>query len=249
VQTVGEVPDSFAVTAEHTDRLAAQAERLSQGEVLRAIDLLAHALSTVKDGTDPRIALEVALLKAVQPASDMSVQALMFRIEQLERKLAGAPSTAPAPGPEPVAPRPQGGTSAVAAPAVVAEPEEEEQPVMVAAPELARVQELWPAVLETVRAQNGMVAALLADARPTSLADGRLTVAFPADAEFSRRKAEANADLLRGALQGLSGSSLGIVFELGREVAPEPATRVLGEEELLKRLKDEFGATEVFDEE
>src|ERR687893_1626980 len=30
VQTLGEVPDSFAVTAEHTDRLAAQAERLSQ---------------------------------------------------------------------------------------------------------------------------------------------------------------------------------------------------------------------------
>src|SRR3990170_4018034 len=41
VQTLGEVPDTFAVTAEHTDRLAGQAERLAQGEVVRAIDLLA----------------------------------------------------------------------------------------------------------------------------------------------------------------------------------------------------------------
>ena len=71
------------------DRLAAQADRLSQGEVLRAIDLIAGALSSVKDGTEPRIALEVALLKAVQPASDMSLQALMFRIEQLERGAGG----------------------------------------------------------------------------------------------------------------------------------------------------------------
>src|SRR5919199_531302 len=90
VQTLGEVPDSFAVTAEHTDRLSAQAERLAQGEVLRAIDLLAAAMSAVKDGSDPRIQLELALSKAVQPQADMSLQALLFRIEQLEARLAGA---------------------------------------------------------------------------------------------------------------------------------------------------------------
>src|SRR3954470_17063595 len=88
VQTLGEVPDTFAVTAEHTERLSAQAGRLAQGEVLRAIDLLAAGLSAVKDGSDPRIQLELALLKAVQPQSDLSIQALLFRIEQLERKLA-----------------------------------------------------------------------------------------------------------------------------------------------------------------
>src|SRR5205085_2419866 len=83
-----EVPDTFAVTAEHTDRLSAQAGRLAQGEVLRAIDLLAAGLSAVKDGSDPRIQLELALLKAVQPQSDLSIQALLFRIEQLEKQLA-----------------------------------------------------------------------------------------------------------------------------------------------------------------
>src|SRR5438309_6016429 len=52
--------------------LAAQAERLAQGEILRAIELLAAALAAVKDGSDPRIQLEVALLKAVQPQADRS---------------------------------------------------------------------------------------------------------------------------------------------------------------------------------
>jgi DNA polymerase III subunit gamma/tau len=96
VQTLGDVPDSFAVTAEQSDRVAAQADRLAQGEVLRAIDLLAAGLSAIKDGSDPRIQLELALLKAVQPQADLSLGALLFRIEQLERKLGEARGGAPA---------------------------------------------------------------------------------------------------------------------------------------------------------
>ena len=90
VQTLGEVPDSFSVTAEHTERLAAQAKRLPQGELLRAIDFLAAAIAAVKDGSEPRIQLEMALLKATQPSADLSIQALMHRIEQLESGVAAA---------------------------------------------------------------------------------------------------------------------------------------------------------------
>ena len=95
VQTLGEVPDSFAVTAEHTDRLASQAERLSQGELLRAVDLLAAAIAAVKEGSEPRLQLEVALLKATQPQADQSLGALMFRIDQLEARAATAADRCP----------------------------------------------------------------------------------------------------------------------------------------------------------
>src|SRR3954471_22358945 len=115
VQTLGEVPDSFSVTAEHTDRLASQAERLGQGEIVRAIEFLAAAISAVKEGSDPRIQLELALLKATQPQADLSLQALMYRIEQLEHRVGAAgadageapPSAGPQASaePEPVAAR------------------------------------------------------------------------------------------------------------------------------------------------
>ena len=105
VQTLGHVPDSFSVTAEQTERLADQAARLSQGEILRAIDFLASAIAAVKDGSEPRIQLEMALLKATQPQADLSLQALMFRIDQLEAGAGGgtrpAPSAAPAEPAEP----------------------------------------------------------------------------------------------------------------------------------------------------
>ncbi|HKP89210.1 MAG TPA: DNA polymerase III subunit gamma/tau [Thermoleophilaceae bacterium] len=116
VQTLGDVPDSFAVTAEQSDRVADQAGRLAQGEVLRAIDLLAAGLSAIKDGADPRIQLELALLKAVQPQSDLSLQALLFRIEQLERKLAEARGGgAAAGGGEPTAAAEQGAVAVAGA--------------------------------------------------------------------------------------------------------------------------------------
>src|SRR3954467_12388109 len=100
VQILGEVPDSFSVTAEHTDRLSAQAARLSQAQIVRAIEFLAAGIAAVRDGSEPRIQLELALLKATQPQADLSLQALMFRIEQLEGRLAGETA---APGEVPVA--------------------------------------------------------------------------------------------------------------------------------------------------
>jgi DNA polymerase-3 subunit gamma/tau len=260
VQTLGEVPDSFSVTAEHTDRLASQSEQLAQGEVLRAIDLLAAALSAVKDGSEPRIQLELALMKAVQPQSDLSLQALMFRIEQLEQKLAQAApasdaSAAPADrGGEPAArvpqpsPAPAGRSSTVAAAApAVAEPV---AAVAEAAPELGfeRVRTLWPAAVEAVRQENAMVGAALENGRPATLEGNRLTVEFPGTAAFSKKKAEANRGLLQTALRGLTGHSLDLVYENGGEEAADDVTATLSEDELLERLKQELGATEVFDD-
>src|SRR5437588_853739 len=81
---------------------------VADAELLLAIELLAAAMSAVKDGSDPRIQLELALLKAVQPQSDLSLQALVFRIEQLERRLGAGAETGdrrPETGSEPEPPR------------------------------------------------------------------------------------------------------------------------------------------------
>jgi DNA polymerase III subunit gamma/tau len=290
VQTMGEVPDSFAVTAEHTDRLAGQAERLPQREILRAIDLLAAALSAVKEGSEPRLQLEVALLKATQPQADHSLQALMHRIDRLEAALGGGypatPATAPAPAPEaappqretspepasaptpqatvaptqPPAPPPMPDSAAprqpapvpvaVASGAALAAVEEE----AVAAPpepvgeiDLAHITALWPAVADAVREQNAMVAALLGEAIASKLDGSRLTVAFPADAAFSKKKAEANRELVTNALRSLTGHSLAVAFELGEERADQGPT-TLTAEELAERLMRDFDAEEVFED-
>jgi DNA polymerase-3 subunit gamma/tau len=251
VQTLGEVPDSFSVTAEHTDRLAQQAERLSQGEILRAIDFLAAAIAAVKDGSEPRIQLEMALLKATQPQADLSLQALMFRIEQLEARLGGAPAEqpadTPAPAPAPAGSAPQRSGRGPSA-AVAVEIEEEVAPQAVGTIELEQIQTVWPAVAEAVCEENQMIGAALGAARPVAIESGRLTVAFPMDASFVKKKAEANREMVQRALRGLTGQSLTVVYELRDDATPgEPA--LLGEEELIERLRAEFAAEEIFDEE
>ena len=236
VQTLGEVPDSFSVTAEHTDRLAEQAERLSQGEILRAIDFLAAAIAAVKDGSEPRIQLEMALLKATQPQADLSLQALMFRIDQLER--ATGVEAAPAETPPVAAPRPAPkGSAAVAI-----------QPQAVESIELGQIVSLWPAVAEAVAEENGMLSAALSAATPTALEADRLTIAFPSDAAFVKKKAEQGRELVAGAVRGLTGHAVSLNFELSDAVRPPAGAATLDHEQLIERLRAEFGAEEVFEE-
>ncbi|HYN91111.1 MAG TPA: DNA polymerase III subunit gamma/tau, partial [Thermoleophilaceae bacterium] len=219
VQTLGHVPDSFSVTADQTDRLSAQAGRISQGEILRTIDFLAAAIAAVKDGSEPRIQLEMALLKATQPQADLSLQALMFRIDQLERAAGLAPAPPPAP------PRVQRQAPKGAA-AVAVEPSPEQSPQPVGAVELEQIVALWPAIADAVGEANGMLGAALSAATPLALAADRLTIAFPADAAFVKKKAEQGRDVVASAVRGMTGHSLALAFELSDEALPAagPAT-------------------------
>ena len=249
VQTLGHVPDSFSVTAEQTDRLSAQADRISQAEILRAIDFLAAAIAAVKDGSEPRIQLEMALLKATQPQADLSLQALMFRIDQLEAALGKADSPAastPAPRERPAPNAASAATpaSAAAAPA----PQAESSPQPVGAIELGQIVSLWPAVAQAVGEENGMLSAALSAATPTALEADRLTIAFPSDAAFVKKKAEQGREIVAGAVRGMTGQALSLNFELSDAVAPPAGPATLDHDELIERLRAEFDAEEVFED-
>jgi DNA polymerase-3 subunit gamma/tau len=233
VQTLGHVPDSFSVTAGQTDRLADQAGRISQGEILRAIDFLAAAIAAVKDGSEPRIQLEMALLKATQPQADLSLQALMFRIDQLERAAGAAPAEAP-PAVQRKAPK---GAAAVAV-----------EPQAVGSIELGQIVSLWPAIAEAVGEKNGMLGAALSAAIPLDVAADRLTIAFPADAAFVKKKAEQGRDLVANAVRGMTGQPLTLAFELSDAAMPAAGPDTLDHDQLIERLRAEFAAEEVFDE-
>jgi DNA polymerase-3 subunit gamma/tau len=258
VQTLGEVPESFAVTSEHTDRLSAQAARMNQAEILRAIDLLAAAIAAVKDGSEPRIQLEMALLKASQPSSDLSLQALMFRIEQLETRIQGgaAPEAAPADAPAPqakaapAAPAPRASTPSAqataaraSAPAAATAAAPSPDPAPAVEIDLERIVHLWPAVLEAT-GEDPMLGAALAETHPIVLENGRLVIGFPPDTDFIRKKAEGKRDVIQRAIHGLTGATLAIALETS-EHAKAPEQRTLTTDELIESVKRDFGAVEV----
>jgi len=256
VQTLGSVPRELSVTPERDERLAEQARRVGDGEVVRLLDLLATGLKAVKDGADARTQLELALVKAAAPEVDASTRALMARIERLEGALgAGTPvagGAAPAPPPPAAEPArelaPPGPAEPRAAAAAVAVAIAE--PAADAALDLDSVCALWPAVVEAVRADNQLLGAVLADARPVA-ADGRdVVVAFSEGESFKRKKAQdsANRTLLAETLRSLSGVAARITFELrelGDDVPASAPAGSLTPDEWVERIKAEFGAEEI----
>jgi DNA polymerase III subunit gamma/tau len=260
IQTVGEAPDSFSVTADQTKRLTDQARALSQGDAVRAIDLVAEALAAVKDGSDPRIQLELALLKAARPRSDASIDALVARVEQLERAsglgadpqpIAGGAATAseasPTPAPER---RPAASASAEEATRGGSSPAPSESPPSGSA--LPPLETIWPALLDRVRDGDGggMLAALLDGARPVSLEADRLRVSFPQSAAFSKRKVEApaNRERITHAIHQVTGRSLALDLELGDDVDPaDTEAPAPSDEEAIERFKRAFDAEVVDD--
>jgi DNA polymerase III subunit gamma/tau len=91
IRTVGEVPDTFSVTAADPERLGAQADAFTDLGLTRAIDTIAAALAAIKEGDEPRMTLELAILRAARPQLDPTRQALLQRVESLERLVAGRP--------------------------------------------------------------------------------------------------------------------------------------------------------------
>ena len=86
VQHMGHVPDSLPVTEETKELLREQANQLPEPTVLRLIDLLAVAVEDTRQGADPRLPLELALVKVTRPHADLSRESLAHRVELLEAR-------------------------------------------------------------------------------------------------------------------------------------------------------------------
>jgi DNA polymerase III subunit gamma/tau len=226
VQHLGEVPESLPVTEETRERLRAQANQLSEPTVIRLCDLLAVAVDDMRQGGDPRLPLELALIKVTRPGADLDRESLAFRLEQLEQRSqatnAVAQEEAAAPSPPPVT-----------APPV----------------ELEQLQDAWQrAVIPAVEQRSIPTASVLREAHPSGLAGDTLTLEFPATAAFHRNLAEEpkNATLLADALYEVTGRRFAVAFEVGENGEAEPEEqRTLSEEELVDQLKQTFDAREV----
>jgi DNA polymerase-3 subunit gamma/tau len=274
VQILHEVPAELRVTPDRDARLLVQAGMLAKTDAVRLLELVSAALEVTANGAQPRIQLELVLIKAAAPETDPSVSALLTRIERLER---GGASAAPANvvGPPPQArdavlaavPQAAPGPGAAAeAPETLSQPRPEpEISAEIARPaldsgvmDLEQISSLWPAVVEMVRGGNAMLAVLLDGAKPSELNDTELVLLFPAAAEFYKRKAEQDEHhkATAEALRNVTGMSLALRYEIAEasaELAPELIREhePLSADQLVARFVDEFGAQEIpeFEEE
>jgi DNA polymerase-3 subunit gamma/tau len=257
VQTLGEVPAELRLTPDRDERLAEQARRVPGASILRLLDLLAEALRTIKEGADARTRLETALVKAAAPELDPTTRALTARLERLESAAAGAPVERPAaaePAAAPRAEQPAAGAPAPSPPSPTHEPararaQSAPAPAATAVadePTLDAIRSLWPAVLDSLRADKGALAASLSEAQPVELRGKQLVVAFDEDDGFNRRMADHPGDrsAVEEALRHLAGAELKVAYE-HRDLGNDDHVQPPSEDELVARFKAEFDAEEI----
>jgi DNA polymerase III subunit gamma/tau len=100
VKTAPGQHDLLDATDEEAERLTAQAAKLSAAELGRVIALLIDAQTDMRWTTSPRLSLELALIRATIPETDAAPEALVSRLERLERVAGitgGGGSQSPAP--------------------------------------------------------------------------------------------------------------------------------------------------------
>ena len=264
VQHVGHVPESLPVTEETRERLREQANQLPEPTVLRLIDLLAVAVDDMRQGGDPRLPLELALVKITRPQADLSRDSLAHRLEVLEARPHGRPARARAP-PSLASPRrsrrrrPHRSWRWRRSPLRQRHRQHRTRGTPVEAPEAAstlppleldQLRDAWQRdVVDAVRERSIPISTLVAEARPVEIRGDVVTIEFAQAAGFHRAQIEdpKNLAMLRDALYAVTGRRLTVETIVG--APPEPTepedARELSEEDVISLLKDTFDAEEV----
>jgi DNA polymerase-3 subunit gamma/tau len=228
-----------AILPEEREKLRDRAEALSEEDLLRALDVLTRAEGELRSSPDPRVALEIALLKLVQLRRLLPFTELVARVERLG---GAAPASRTPSGPatlfgtpggsgvRPAAPRPEarrGPGASVKEESPAAPPPAEVDPADQAAVVLAAMADLCGARPSLAQPLRGARARL----------DGAtLVLQVPPDfAPFASLHGEEYRELATKA----AGRALAVTIESGVPTTAEPVAEPSPDEVRRQRLRQE----------
>ncbi|MDQ3939977.1 MAG: DNA polymerase III subunit gamma/tau [Actinomycetota bacterium] len=87
LHTAPEAEELIDIAGEDRPPLVLQAEAFTTTSLLRTMDLIGKAIIEMRNAPNHRLLLEVALIRAAAPETDASPDALLGRIERLERRM------------------------------------------------------------------------------------------------------------------------------------------------------------------
>ena len=221
-------PELVQLPPQRTEAIATMARNLGAQTIVRVMEVLGTTLIEMRHAPDPRLLLEVAIVKLSAPAFDDSLDNVIVRIQQLEEALKALKEkglTAPLP-PAPRDPTSGkakvGGRASTARSAVSTVPATTTTPVEHTAPAQetsARVSEsstsptagdpaqLWPQVIDAL---TGFPKALFKPTSVVSVDGSTITVSVPSNTPIA--KVEESSTKLQTAIQKVCGTKYSIVF-------------------------------------
>jgi DNA polymerase III subunit gamma/tau len=259
LQTAPEAESLLDVSDVDRPALASQSQRFSVGGLLRAVDLLAKALTDMRESPNHRLLLEVALVRAAAPATDPFATGLLGRMERIERRLGIAPE-APADDSSPKsavsvqhgekpaeksAEREPGARRVAPAEEPAVESHASEPAAATDVPETVgygHIKDSWAATIKEVGKRSKRVAAFLTPSRPVRFDGESLLVELQSDFHVGEMGKDANRTMLSEALFATLGVRPQVEF--APQGAPGPAPEPAG---AAADLSDSQPATEEHD--
>ncbi|MEY3341605.1 MAG: polymerase gamma/tau subunit [Actinomycetota bacterium] len=229
-------PELVQAQEHRAAELADQARRLGTARIVKVMETLGSALLDMRGAPDQRVVLEVALVRLVHRQLDTGLDALLARVERLERDIVDRPPTlapapvnpatgravlggrvsrdASAPTPRPVAP--------VSAPAAVPS-ESTPEPASPVAGSGASLDSLVSRWADDVLAKLvGMRRAVAQMVKPV-IRDG--AVVLVVDNEHAAKRVNDYLDDLSAAVRAAAGSSCAVVVEVRADAPAETSTK------------------------
>jgi DNA polymerase-3 subunit gamma/tau len=270
VRTAPGQEDLVDVPADAYESLRTQAGKFTPAELARVLSLLLAAQNDMRWTTSPRLSLELALIRATMPETDAMPEALVSRLERLERLAnvepkveagAGAggasaresahPTSVLPEGKEPEVERGVGAERASAPPPPAGPVPVESQAADAGNVDVAMLRRSWPAVIEHLgELKQPILRALLESATVATFDGENLELAFPPAFRNNVRQVESRVETLQDALADLLGIRPAIrCVAREQRSGDEPASVVLVEEddvpdeaEALRRVQEMLGA-------
>jgi len=261
VMTCGDCSDILDVTRETLEEYQAQCRETNRERLIRAIEGLTSLEADMKWSSQPRILLEVALIKICRPERETSYEALMDRVQRLEdmiRKgtvVAGSPAPAEKAAPKPVEAQPAEPLTVpqdVSADASTAKkkelPPEDATPPAGIPKEVSKElsTETWKDIMKAIKKERMATYTLIHEGEFAGTRGNNLLISFGEEGGFfiSALEKEENRKYIESVIKRVTGREFSVKFIIGKpeeEAVPEVDDRQL----FINKAIELFGADKV----
>lgn len=217
VAKIGAGPLGFEeMDPESVKRLSGLAEKFSLEELTDIADTLAGALETMRRVGEPRIPLEMALVRLSSAGSRVRVADLVARLEKLEQRLRGGSGSPP----------PASAVRASTSLTRTEDPAAASKATAPLSPDLEKIVSVWPVLMDRVHQKKAATAAHLSHGQPVSFKPGNppeLVIGLVGGMEFSCQELGqlAARQLIEQSLAELLGHPIRCLFEISGGVPSE----------------------------
>lgn len=193
--------------------LLEQSKNISRDKIVQTIDVFTSVAKELKWTSQPRLIMEMAVIQACTVSNVESYQALLNRLEKLEKMFAsGVPVVQQKANPKSTTPQPTvSSTTAKAVQLIVDKPEV-----------FKKVRSIWPELMEKLKKIKRTAHAFLIEGEPIAMEKNLIILGFPSEYAFHKENIEKpdNREPIEQLLSEMLGAAVKIKCSFKDAITP-----------------------------